>query len=588
MSPKILFKKAWISYAILIIGIGLTFAVAIYTKNNSETLAKQEFALLCDEIKTKITTRLNTHALFLRSGSSFFAASDTVSRKEWEKFIGNSNYENYLPGIQGVGFSAIIKKEQLQQHIQQIRNEGFPEYTVRSTGNEEIYTSIIYIEPFADKNLRAFGYDMYAEPIRRKAMQQACDNNIAALSGKVLLVQETAEDLQAGTLMYVPVYRNGLPTNTTEERRAAIIGWVYSPYRMVDLMQGVLGHWDLNYAIHLQIYDNDSISQNSLLFDSNSKDTIDHTDKAVEILTIPIAFNGKKWTLQFSKSNIQFAYYQSKVVIVLISGFIISFLLFFLSESFFNTRFRAKQLKESEIKLIELNASKDKFFTIIGHDLKSPFNAIIGFGNLLMKQVKNKNIEKIDMYGRLILQSSNMAMDLLLNLIQWSLSQTGKMKFNPEQFDMVACIDTNTLMFNNIASQKSITIKNMLPQSASVLADHAMISTVLRNLISNAIKFTMPGGEIIVSAMEKQTELLISVTDSGVGISKNSIVKLFRIDQNHSTTGTNNETGTGLGLILCKDFVEKHHGKIWVESEEGKGSTFYFTLPYDAEPQEKM
>lgn len=588
MSPKFLFKKAWISYVILIIGIGLTFAVAIYTKNNSETIAKQEFALLCDEIKTKITTRLNTHALFLRSGSSFFAASDTVSRKEWEKFIGNSNYENYLPGIQGVGFSAIIKKEQLQQHIQQIRNEGFPEYTVHSAGNEEIYTSIIYIEPFADKNLRAFGYDMYAEPIRRKAMQQACDNDIAALSGKVFLVQETAEDLQAGTLMYVPVYRNGLPTNTLEERRAAIIGWVFSPYRMVDLMQGVLGRWDLNYAIHLQIYDNDSISQNSLLFDSNGKDTIDHTGKSVEILTIPIAFNGKKWTLRFSKSNIQFAYYQSKVVIVLISGFIISFLLFFLSVSFFNTRFRAQQLKESEIKLIELNASKDKFFTIIGHDLKSPFNAIIGFGNLLMKQIKNKNMEKIDMYGRLILQSSNMAMDLLLNLIQWSLSQTGKMKFNPEQFDMVACIDTNTLMFDNIANQKSITIKNILPQSASVLADHAMISTVLRNLISNAIKFTMPGGEIIVSAMEKQTGIIISVTDSGVGISKNSIVKLFRIDQNHSTTGTNNETGTGLGLILCKDFVEKHQGKIWVESEEGKGSTFYFTLPYDAAPQEKM
>ncbi|MFO7672463.1 MAG: CHASE domain-containing protein [Lutibacter sp.] len=582
MSPKILFKKAWISFAILIVGIGLTIAVAIYTKNKTETLAKQEFALLCNEIKTKITTRLNTHALFLRSGSSFFAASDTVSRKEWEKFIGSSKYENYLPGIQGVGFSVIIKKEQLQQHIQQIRNEGFPEYTVRSAGNKEIYTSIIYIEPFADKNLRAFGYDMYAEPIRRKAMEQACDNDIATLSGKVLLVQETDKDLQAGTLMYVPVYRNGLPTNTLEERRAAIIGWVYSPYRMVDLMQGVLGRWDLNYAIHLQIYDNDSISQNSLLFDSDGKDTIDHTDKSVEILTIPIAFNGKKWTLQFSKSNSQFAYYQRNVVIVLFSGFIISFLLFFLSVSFFNTRFKAQQLKESEIKLIELNASKDKFFTIIGHDLKSPFNAIIGFGNLLMKQVKHKNIEKIEMYGSLILQSSNMAMDLLLNLIQWSLSQTGKMKFNPEQFDMVACIDTNTLMFNNIASQKSITIKNILPQSASVLADHAMISTVLRNLISNAIKFTMPGGEIIVSAMEKQTELIISVTDSGVGISKNSIVKLFRIDQNHSTAGTNNETGTGLGLILCKDFVEKHHGKIWVESEEGKGSTFYFSLPYEA------
>lgn len=582
MSPKFLIKKAWISFAILIIGIGLTIAVAIYTKNDSEAIAKHEFALECNEIKTKITTRLYTHAQLLRSGSSFFAASDTVSRKEWKKFIGSSKLDKNLPGIQGVGFSVIIKKKQLQRHIQQVRKEGFTEYTVRSTGNEEIYTSIIYLEPFVDRNLRAFGYDMYSEPIRRKAMEQACDYDIAALSGKVLLVQETGKDMQAGTLMYVPVYRNGLPTNTIEERRSAIIGWVYSPYRMIDLMQGILGRWDLhdNNTIHLQIYDNDSISPNSLLFDSKSNDTIVHTDKSVEILTIPIVFNGKKWTLQFSKSNRQFAFFQSKVFIVLFSGFIISLLLFSLSLSLLKTRFRAQQLKESEIKLIELNASKDKFFSIISHDLKSPFNSIIGFSNLLLEQIKNKNIEGIEMYGNLILESSNMAMDLLLNLIEWSLSKTGRMVFNPEHFDMVACINKITHIFDYIARQKSVTIRNNLPQSAFVFADNAMISTVFRNLINNAIKFTMPGGEITVAAMEKQNEIIFSVTDSGVGISKNNIEKLFRIDQNYSTTGTNQETGTGLGLILCKDFVEKHNGKIWVESEEGKGSTFYFTLPY--------
>ncbi|MBN1187534.1 MAG: CHASE domain-containing protein [Bacteroidales bacterium] len=589
MSPKIFVKNIWMSFAILIIGIGLTIVVAIYTKNYSETIAKHEFALECSEIITKITTRLYTHAQLLRSGSSFFAASDTVSRNEWKKFIGSSKLNKNLPGIQGVGFSVIIKKEQLQQHIQQVRKEGFKEYTVSSTGNNEIYTSIIYLEPFVDRNLRAFGYDMYSEPIRRKAMKQACDYDIATLSGKVLLMQETGEDLQAGTLMYVPVYRNGLPTNTIEERRSAIKGWVFSPYRMIDLMQGVLGRWDVhdNNKIHLQIYDNDSISPNSLLFDSKIKDTIVHTDKSVETLTIPIDFNGKKWTLQFSKSYGQFAFFQSNAFVVLFSGITISLLLFSLSLSLLNIRFRAKQLKESEIKLIELNASKDKFFSIISHDLKSPFNSIIGFSNLLVEQIKNNDTEGIDMYGNLILESSNMAMDLLLNLIEWSLSQTGRMVFNPEYFDMVACINKVTLMFDYIARQKSITIKNVLPQSAFVFADNSMISTVLRNLISNAIKFTRPGGEIIVSAMEKQNQIIFSITDSGVGISKNSIEKLFRIDQNYSTTGTNKETGTGLGLILCKDFVEKNKGKIWVESEEGKGSIFYFTLPYNADQQEK-
>ena len=589
MSRKILFTNKWKSFAILITGIVLTIAAAIYTKKDSETLAKHEFALVCNEITTKISTRLHSHAQLLRSGASLFATSDSVTRKDWKIFIESSKINENLPGIQGVGFSVIIKKEQLQHHNQQIRKEGFPEYTVRPAGDREIYTPIIYLEPFADRNLRAFGYDMYSEPIRRKAMERACDYDIAALSEKVVLVQETDKDLQAGTLMYVPVYRKGMPINTTEERRTAVLGWVYSPYRMVDLMQGILGSRDLNdnNKIHLQIYDNDSISQKSLLFDNQGKDTIGHTDKSVETLIIPIVFNGKKWTLQFSKPNGQFAYFESKVFVVLLSGFIISLLLFSLSLSLLNTRFRAQQIKESEIKLWELNATKDKFFSIIGHDLKSPFNSIIGFSNLLVEKIKNNDIEGIEKYANIVLKSSNKAMDLLLNLMEWSRSQTGRKEFNPEYFDLVSCINKIILLYVDIAGQKSITFKNILPDKASVFADNAMISTVLRNLISNAIKFTMPGGNIIVLAMEKQNEIIISVSDNGVGISKNSIGKLFRIDQSYSTTGTNEETGTGLGLILCKEFVEKHDGKIWVESEEKKGSTFYFTLPYNAVSQEK-
>ncbi len=588
MSRKILFTKKWISFATLIIGMVLTILAAIYTKRNTEALAKLDFALVCNETASKISTRLHSHAQLLRGGASLFASSDSVTRQEWKTFIGSSKLDKNLPGIQGVGFSVIIHKEQLQRHIQHIRKEGFPEYTVRPAGDREIYTAIIYLEPFTGRNLRAFGYDMYSEPIRRKAMEQACDYDIAALSGKVVLVQETDIDLQSGTLMYVPVYRKGMPVNTTEERRSALIGWIYSPYRMVDLMQGIIGGRDLNdeNAIHMQIYDNESISQNSLLFDNQSKDTIGHTDNSVETLTIPVVFNEKKWTLRFSKSKVQFAYFENKVLIILSSGFIISLLLFFLSLSLINAQVRAQQLNESEIKLRELNASKDKFFSIIAHDLKSPFNSVTSICNLLVEQIKNKNIEGIDKYANFVIKSSNKAMDLLQNLMEWSLSQTGRMEFNPEYFDVVSRINQIIQFYADIAGQKSITIKNILPHKASVFADKEMISTVLRNLISNAIKFTMPGGNIVISATEKQNEIIFSVSDDGVGISESSIEKLFRIDQTYSTTGTYKETGTGLGLILCKEFVEKHNGKIWVESEEKKGSIFYFTLPYTAKPEE--
>jgi signal transduction histidine kinase len=169
-----------------------------------------------------------------------------------------------------------------------------------------------------------------------------------------------------------------------------------------------------------------------------------------------------------------------------------------------------------------------------------------------------------------------------MNLMDWTRAQTGRMEFNPEYFEIIDLIDENILLFDGIAAQKGITINRILPPKIPVFADKEMLNTVCRNLISNAIKFTKPEGEIFISAIEKQTEIMVSVSDNGVGISKTNIGKLFRIDQNYTTSGTNREQGTGLGLLLCKEFVEKHGGQIRVDSLEGIGSTFSFTLPLNA------
>ena len=172
---------------------------------------------------------------------------------------------------------------------------------------------------------------------------------------------------------------------------------------------------------------------------------------------------------------------------------------------------------------------------------------------------------------------------MLMNLMEWAQSQTGRMDFKPEQYEMASLINDATLLSDAVAIQKSIHIKRNLPQNVSVFADKAMLNAVFRNLISNAIKFTMPGGEITITAEVKQSEIVLFVRDTGIGMSKKRMEELFVIEKNYSTPGTNNERGTGLGLILCREFVEKHGGKIWVESEEGKGSTFYISLPYNGE-----
>jgi PAS domain S-box-containing protein len=240
------------------------------------------------------------------------------------------------------------------------------------------------------------------------------------------------------------------------------------------------------------------------------------------------------------------------------------------------------ELKTAEKKMLDINAQKDKFLSIIAHDLKNPFNAILGFSDLLMDQVKEKDFEGIEQYAGIILQSSQRAMDLIINLTEWSRAETGRMPFKPEIFGIETLVSENCLLFADIADRKKISVKKISTDIHYVRADKAMIGTVLRNLISNAIKFTHPGGEITITTEEGKNGLLVSVSDTGVGIPREQVGSLFRIDSDISTPGTLNEKGTGLGLILCKEFVDKHGGEIGVESELGKGSRFWFLLPVDS------
>lgn len=238
-----------------------------------------------------------------------------------------------------------------------------------------------------------------------------------------------------------------------------------------------------------------------------------------------------------------------------------------------------KALEKSAARLKELIATKDKFFSIIAHDLKGPFNSIIGLSEILNQQIKNRNFTEVGKYVEIIQNSSQQAFELLVNLLEWSKSQTGIMVFSPVEINIIQAIEESINLLRDEATQKNITITMNAPQKLITRVDQAMLNTILRNLLSNAVKFTHPGGKITVRAQLKHHLLKLSVTDNGIGISKEARENLFRIDMTCTTRGTENEKGSGLGLILCKEFVEKHGGQIWVESEVGRGSIFSFTIP---------
>jgi signal transduction histidine kinase len=243
---------------------------------------------------------------------------------------------------------------------------------------------------------------------------------------------------------------------------------------------------------------------------------------------------------------------------------------------------RTIELTEANLKLNELNATKDKFFSIIAHDLKNPFNSILVQSQLLLMNYNMLDANKILKSIRHISNSAENAYNLLENLLEWSRSQTGKIHFNPVETSLDSLFKTALESTWSIAAHKKISIELEPVNDITLMADKNMLNTVLRNLITNAIKFTPTGGKIILNAVVKRENVIISVADTGVGMCQEIIHKLFKINSKVSMPGTDNEPGTGLGLILCKEFVEKHGGKIKVESEEGKGSVFSFNLPLTA------
>lgn len=236
--------------------------------------------------------------------------------------------------------------------------------------------------------------------------------------------------------------------------------------------------------------------------------------------------------------------------------------------------------KAAEEKLKELNSTKDKFFSILAHDLKNPLGSFYSVAELLNDEYDNIPESSKRQYLGIIRESARQLYSLLENLLTWSRSQRGLINFNPTGFDIYSLADNSIQILQISASAKQITLLNNVPKDIFVNADMNLANAIIRNLMSNAIKFTDNGGEISLTAIDSTSGYVaVAVKDSGIGISKDTIKDLFKIDKSVSTLGTNGESGTGLGLILCREFVEMHNGRIWAESELNVGTTFYFTLP---------
>lgn len=238
-----------------------------------------------------------------------------------------------------------------------------------------------------------------------------------------------------------------------------------------------------------------------------------------------------------------------------------------------------KELEERKRELADLNATKDRFFSILAHDMRNPVSALYTFTEYLSDNVKNISEEELHQYLSVIHTTSKGLSELLEELFLWASLRSNRYEFKPEKIVLNEAVSSVVSLLMANATQKGIQLESAIDANIAVNADRNMLHSVLRNLVSNALKFTPQAGKVSVTATVKDNDILVCISDTGLGITKKDVAKLFRIDEHYSTLGTKGETGSGLGLVLCKDQVERNQGKIWVESEAGKGSNFFFTLP---------
>ncbi|MBE0488934.1 MAG: EAL domain-containing protein [Halomonas sp.] len=342
MAVKRIARLPGFFWLIVAVGIGLSLLASHQVYRSAEASAQEQFGFAADQVMLSIEERLSAYALVLRGAAGLFDASEKVTRQEWRSYFDKLRVSDAVTGVQAIGYTVRLSPEELSRHEAEVRAEGFPDYHVYPDTPRDTYTAIVYLEPFEGRNLGALGYDMFTEPVRRAAMEQARDTGMAALTGRVMLVQET--ETQPSTLMYVPVYRRGAPLESVAQRREALIGWTSSPYRMYDLMEGILGDWEQRdgQPVGLRIYDGDRETAERLLF-SNKPSSLASGATPFQQQRL-IEFNGTPWRLVFDHLTPGEAVATRTTWLTLLGGLIITALLGALVLSLSTARARALRM----------------------------------------------------------------------------------------------------------------------------------------------------------------------------------------------------------------------------------------------------
>lgn len=596
----------------------------LYESNREQE--KNNFLKETQIIENKIVERMRYYEDALVGGKSFFISSETINEKTWTSYIDSLQIISKYSGINGVGVITYVPRNQelaflkkTQQEVKDFKikniasfpNNDRPNPPSAATDKADDLFVITYVAPLEAK-ASIQGLDLGSDPYPRAAAELARDTGEPTISEPIFLTRETNK--KPGFILFVPIYKTKLTPTTLEARRQTLIGWIYAPFTSELLFHNILNKEMTsrdNGPFHLDVFHGSATQLTHLIFQSNNnlKKIFHSSESSVSLLPSVSLNNNEKLTkIKIGKSDFQFRWTQNANYLsnsnqdtfwVFIFGSLFSVLIYLVVYNFENTGRDAQSIAHRQTQLLlreqerVLAASKAKseFLTNMGHEIRTPLNGIIGMINLLLRSnISENDLTKV----KIISNSCDSLLNLIDDILVFSKLEANKSEAHIEPLNLYTILSDVIKLFSTKAEGKNLSISLLFQGSISewVMGDALKLKRILSNLLGNAFKFTSKGGiSIKVTSFENEDQkrfYKIEVQDTGIGIKKEALPNLFKSFSQLDASSTKLFGGTGLGLSICKSLVELLGGKIWAESEYGKGSRFifYFNAPLSHRPHD--